>query len=109
MKIVINSCFGGFGLSAIAVQKYAAYAGLNLKRKKTKWGNRGYEIDGKDWYFGDINRDDIALVKVVEELGNDASDALSSLKVVDIPNDVEWQIGEYDGKEWVAEKHRTWS
>lgn len=30
------------------------------------------------------------------------------LKVVSIPADVEWQIEEYDGAEWIAEKHRTW-
>ena len=30
------------------------------------------------------------------------------LGTVEIPADVEWEIGEYDGLEWVAEKHRTW-
>ncbi len=25
-----------------------------------------------------------------------------------IPDDVKWQIEEYDGLEWIAEKHRTW-
>jgi len=33
----------------------------------------------------------------------------SELKVVEIPDDVKWQLEEYDGLEWVAEKHRTWS
>jgi hypothetical protein len=28
--------------------------------------------------------------------------------VVEIPDGVEWEIAEYDGLEWVAEKHRTW-
>ena len=27
---------------------------------------------------------------------------------VEIPDDVEWQIEEYDGSEWIAEKHRIW-
>jgi hypothetical protein len=27
---------------------------------------------------------------------------------VDIPDDVKWEIEEYDGNEWVAEVHRTW-
>jgi len=30
------------------------------------------------------------------------------LKVVEIPDDVEWNVQEYDGNEWVAEKHRIW-
>ena len=37
------------------------------------------------------------------------NDGYSELKVVEIPDDVEYDIQEYDGNEWVAEKHRTWS
>ena len=33
----------------------------------------------------------------------------ADLKIVEIPANVEWQIDEYDGAEWVSEKHRTWS
>lgn len=56
----------------------------------------------------DIARDDPVLVQVVRELGEKADSRFSSLKVVEIPADVEWIIEEYDGLEWVAEKHRTW-
>jgi len=31
-----------------------------------------------------------------------------NLKVVEIPDDVEWRIHDYDGAEHVYEKHRTW-
>ena len=34
---------------------------------------------------------------------------VSDLKVVEIPDDVEWEIEEYDGNEWVSEVHRCWS
>ena len=58
----------------------------------------------------DLDRDDPVLVQVVRELGPDrASGRHASLKIVEIPADVEWEIDEYDGQEWVAEKHRTWS
>lgn len=57
----------------------------------------------------DIPRDDPYLVKVVDEMGAKANGKFADLKVVDIPADVEWEICEYDGNEWVAEKHRTWS
>ena len=56
----------------------------------------------------DIPRDDPLLVKVVNELGERANNKYSKLKIVEIPADVEWEIEEYDGDEWVAEKHRTW-
>lgn len=54
-------------------------------------------------------RDDPDLVAVVEELGERANGDHAQLAVVEIPDDVEYSIQEYDGIEWIAEKHRTWS
>jgi hypothetical protein len=94
MKIVINRCYGGFGLSDAAHRMYADMAGHRIE-------------DITNW---DIPRDDPRLVTVVEELGAAlAGDHLAYLKVVDIPDDVDWYIDEYDGMEHIAEKHRTWS
>lgn len=59
-------------------------------------------------YDRDIPRNDPALVQVVEELGEKANGRCASLRVVEIPDGVEWEIDEYDGNEHVAEKHRTW-
>lgn len=56
----------------------------------------------------EIARDDPALVQTVEELGEHANTRFSALRVDEIPADVEWEIEEYDGLEWIAEKHRTW-
>ena len=56
----------------------------------------------------DIPRNDPFLVKVVETLGEEANGAFSKLKIVNIPAHVDWEINEYDGMEWVAEKHRKW-
>lgn len=89
MKIVINKCYGGFALS----QEAYKYLGLD-------WD--GYGLDYDD------NRADPNLVECVETLGDIASGDLAELKVVEIPDDVEWEIEEYDGIEWVSEKHRTW-
>jgi hypothetical protein len=57
----------------------------------------------------DLKRDDPILVAVVEEDAERASAKFAALKVVEIPDDVEWEIDEYDGAEWVSEKHRRWS
>ena len=54
MKVVINKCFGGFGLSK------KAYKFLNIP-----WDGYGFEFM-KD-------RSNPALVKCVEDLGEDAS------------------------------------
>lgn len=89
-KVVINACFGGFGLSDKGRARLEALSGHR----------RPYDLE--------IKRDDPHLVQVVEEMGTEAGHGLSELRVVEIPEGVEWQVEEYDGTEWVAEKHRTW-
>ena len=60
------------------------------------------------WDEGDLKRDDPDLVNAVEELGEQANTAFSKLKVVEIPNNVEWEICDYNGMESVHEGHRSW-
>ena len=91
-KIVINACHGGFGLSSEAESKYKELAG----------------ITDPIFYSRSIPSDDAHLIAVVELMGTDADNRFSELKIVDVPDDVNWYIEEYDGKEWVAERHRTW-
>lgn len=92
-RIVINNCYGGFGLSERAFKEYKQLAG----------------ITDQDFYDRNIPRDDPYLVKLVRELGMAANGANANLKIVEVPGDVKWEIAEYDGVEWVAEQHRTWS
>lgn len=89
MKVVINKCYGGFCLSKEAYE----YLGL-------AWDGYGYKYND--------HRTDLKLVECVETLGDIASGSLAELKVVEIPDDVDWYIDEYDGIEWIAETHRTW-
>jgi hypothetical protein len=89
-KIVINNCYGGFGLSEKAIEM------MDLKDNEYEY------IDD------DIARDDPRLIDVVEKLGGKANGLYADLTVIEIPDDVEWQIEEYDGMECVAEKHRVW-
>jgi len=51
-------------------------------------------------------RDGEALVKAVEALGERASP--SKLKIVEIPDGVEFHVNGFDGYEYVAENYRTW-
>ena len=116
MKVVINRCFGGFGLSHEAIMLYAKRTNLNLKAIKHSSDLLGYVyyIDGvedEDHHFSDydLSRNDEQLVAVVEELGDAANGWAAELAIVEIPDDVDWYIEEYDGSEHVAERHRTWS
>lgn len=90
MKIVINRQYGGFDLSEEAMQEYCKRKGLS---SIARW---------------DIQRDDPVLVELVETMPN-AGGKYSILKVVEVPNDVDWVLEEYDGLEWIGERHRTWS
>ena len=92
-KIVINKCYGGFDLSSEAER---------LLAKKAN------PLDKRLHFLYDIPRDHPLFVEVVEELGSKCWGDHAELKVVEIPEDVEWEIIEYDGIEYIAEKHRKW-
>lgn len=60
------------------------------------------------WSGCDVDRSDPILVQLVEENSAKYSGRCAELGVTEIPDGVDYIIEEYDGKEWVAEKHRTW-
>lgn len=91
-RVAINICHGGFGLSDRAVEKYLELTGGS----------------NKDFWDRDIQRDDPYLIQVIKELGDKANGSYAELKIVEIPADVDWIVEEYDGREWIAERHRTW-
>ena len=112
MKIVINTCYGGFGLSDKAILRYAELSDIKLYKKEDGYFSH-YDTNPEfsdDSYFSssDIERNSPILIQVVEELKDEANGSCANLKVVEIPDDVDWTIEEYDGLEHVAEVHRTW-
>lgn len=136
-KVVINSCFGGFSLSEEGVLHYARLKRIQVWHEKGIFDTTVYwtvppekrppsQENFLSWtmeerkesnrlhneakiYDRDIDRDDPYLVQTVEDLGEKANGKFAELRVVEIPDGVEWQIEEYDGNEWVSEVHRTWS
>jgi hypothetical protein len=85
-KIVYNSCYGGFGLSEKAINRY-----WELK------GEKGPEY----WYTGDLDRTDPILVQVVEELAEESNGAFSDLRIEELEAGTRYRIEEYDGFETV--------
>lgn len=79
-KVVINNCYGGFGLSSEA-EKY-------LKEEIERIGS-----------VYDLERDNPKLVEAVETLGKKVNTRFSDLIVVEIPDCLSWEIEEYDGVE----------
>lgn len=157
MKLVINKCYGGYGLSPQAIQKIAERKGRPCFFFKK--ASAAAVIDGEYipcsmtdaakefiWWAFDVPnpndalmkednwhemtmeqkhassalyekhhldsrwepRTDPDLVAVVEALGEAANGNHAELRVVEIPDGIEYGIDEYDGIEQVAEAHRSW-
>ena len=76
MELVVNKCFGGFGIS----EQAHAWLGTD---------------DTPD-------RDDPRLVECVRALGDKANGRYARLYITELPYDVtDWEIAEYDGLEYV--------
>lgn len=153
MKIVLNKCYGGFGLSPLALKNIAKrkgkelyffkidgygenskYTPLTLEEAKDNFITHHYTVPNPQDYdlhkrddsgtFKDANkraekislpyfrneehRTDEDLIKVVEELGEKANGDHARLRIVDIPDDLDYEIDDYDGIETLRETHRTW-
>ena len=126
MKVVINKCYGGFGLSQEAYKWLIKNKGWTV----TEYTDDGYGYKDPEAKlvqakvsrpsYGDFYlvsnkeeqsfRSDPDVVECVEILGEDADDACADLSVIEIPDDLDgnWEIGEYDGSEWIQELHRRW-
>ena len=97
MQVVINTKVGGyFALSKDAIE----YIQKKIKDKdqKKSVGSYAFEQD----------RSNPILVEVVRKLKAKADGNNAALKIIEIPDDIEWQIFAINGEEWIAEKHRTW-
>jgi len=134
MKIVINKCFGGFSISKKCAEYMAKRGNKKAIEELKEWNQRRewieyYKKNGefpKDasgieflkieakyqkeptFYGYYYDRDDKDLINAVDDLGKEASGEWASLKVVEIPDGVQWEIDDYDGLESIHEKHNCW-
>lgn len=133
MKVVINTCFGGFGLSKEAYEKLGEW-GVPIRKYEAGPASEGEIIFDRDltppeadslselyWKYRDVQdrywdcwtnetRTHPLVIRVVEELGSErASGRYAKLKVVTIPDGTNYEISDYDGREHIAEKHETWA
>jgi hypothetical protein len=118
-RVAINRCFGGFGISDEAFEKLLERKGIAFdkvdnesKLMGASYYNAGHSGDDDHYissydYYND--RSDADLIAVIEEMGQSSWGWAAEIAIVDVPDDVQWYIDEYDGLEHVAEKHRTWS
>jgi hypothetical protein len=124
-KVVYNACFGGFGLSREACQRYFDIKGQKVwiedhkpkilgmfdvwlvppeervKKKKSMSSEECLEYNKKyseqTWYYMNVDRHDPVLVQVVEELGDKANGEFAKLRIEEVYGP--YRITEYDGNE----------
>jgi hypothetical protein len=128
MKIVVNRCFGGFGVSIAAMKDMigrcshvTAHEPIEYYGSKKRWEedkkcpyNRSYRyFDNRGWPVTDEHQDDGArtcpiLIETVERMGKDSFGKHALLDIVEIPDNIQFEIEEYNGDESIHEKHRSW-
>lgn len=137
-KVILNKCYGGFDVSKEAYELYAKKKGLTLYqyeselissekkfayKRATKeslfnhyftkdFGDYAY-ISNEDYekynlYLREDHREDPVLIEVVEELGDKANGRFGELRIVEIPDDLDYVIDEYDGIETLHQKVQEW-
>ena len=83
IKVVINRCYGGFGLSAAAEARVE-------------------QLTGEDFEFYSHPRHCASLVQVVEEMGGAANGSCAELSIETLKGN-KYVVREYDGTEWIEE------
>lgn len=91
-KVVINRCFGGFGLSEEGERRFRELNGMSANEQLEVWM---------------IDRQNDILVQVVEELGPRSWGDYAQLAVVEVPTGVHFRITEYDGREGIELRDLT--
>lgn len=114
MKIVINKCHGGFGVSNEV---------FNYLIEKKKWvvGEYGRimlsDALGEKYFFNDDDytlkfRSDPDLIEAIESVGlEQASGEYSKLRIVEIPDEINRDniiIDDFNGLEQIKEVGRSW-
>jgi len=129
VRVVYNSCYGGFGLSREACKRYWELQGKEVwiengdfmgiftiwlvppeeRLEKKEWSSMTMDErfaynkkhSEQTWYDRNVSRHDPILVQVVEELGDKASGEYAKLAIAEVSG--AYRIDEYDGSESVKQ------
>lgn len=133
MKIAINTSKGAFNLSHTALMEYSKRKGFELypfiaeatidgrvcvpySGQKYSWVYYSLSpIEKNDKFFpkvfdiSTIKRNDKDLIDIISELGErQSSCGDSTIKVIDVPDNLDFVVESCNGEEWVSEKHKIW-
>lgn len=83
---------------------------MDYPEEKMQFGYERVIYDGGEYLDDDMRncRSDPILIEAIEAFPS-CNNRVKNMSIIDIPDGVDFIICEHDcGKEWVAEKHRTW-
>ena len=114
IKVAVNRIVGGFTFSREAyeyitgepypeeVEYYNEYIFLDDEHLLEALGIKGEDPRMQV-------RTHPKVIECIEELGDRANgDECTELKVIEVPDGVDFYVDEYAGQEWIAERHRRW-
>lgn len=100
MKVLINSCYGGFGYSAKAIKMYLDAKGIKYTGELVDTYSSVTLENGEKFSSYNISHDDPTMIQIFEEIGSEeCSGAHSKLRCIEIPAGCQYEITEYDGWE----------
>jgi hypothetical protein len=103
VKIVYNTCYGGFSLSLEGQKRYLELKGYEpiFRDGPMPWQKHWYAVDWGNFSSRDIDRSDPVLVQIVEELGAAANGDCAELAIAEVSTGMPYRIDEYHGFESV--------
>lgn len=91
MKIAINKCYGGFSISKKCLDRMIELGYVEEKPS--------IKDDTDRLYYASQDRTNPLMIQAIEELGEAANGQYAKIKIVEIPDKVQYEISEYDGIE----------
>lgn len=106
MKVLVNECYGGYGVSVEAGKLWLDRKGIEYTIEEDDY-NLIVNIQGQKEYMSTyISRTDETLIEIFEEKGSEfVSGPHAELALEEIPDGCGYDIHEYDGTEYI---NSTW-
>ena len=108
MKVAYNACYGGFGLSRLALVNLAELKDVDLTGMEYNYGCFNNE-DYSNVFEAPKDRADKDLISTIEKLGERANGMCANLVIKEIPDGANFEIDEHDGYESVVPPRASWS
>ena len=80
------------------------------EKEKDEFNAARFKLRGSLWEtWVKDSRTHPLVIKVIKELGEKANSSCARIKIVDVPDGVNYFISDYDGMKTINEEHRSWS